>query len=111
MNSRAVIFDMDGLILDTEPFYRHAWQEAVRLLGHRLGDDTFQSFSGRSDADAEAALLQALGPHFPLGEFQRSWPELWHEAVAAREVPVKSGIRELLGTLRSRFGIAPSLPQ
>jgi beta-phosphoglucomutase-like phosphatase (HAD superfamily) len=58
MRSRGVILDMDGLMLDTEPFYKRAWQEAVRRLGHELSDETFRSFSGRSDADSEAALLE-----------------------------------------------------
>jgi beta-phosphoglucomutase-like phosphatase (HAD superfamily) len=55
MRSHGVILDMDGLMLDTGPFYQRAWQAAVRELGHELSDQTFRSFSGKSDADSEAA--------------------------------------------------------
>ncbi len=113
MLSRGVILDMDGLMLDTEPFYQRAWQEAVRRLGYELGDETFRSFSGKSDADSEAALLEELGPRFPLCEFQAVWPDLWHEEVRTRGVPTKPGIPNLLTTLRQhRFptAVATSSP-
>lgn len=91
-------------MLDTEPFYERAWQEAVRGLGYELRDETFRSFSGKSDADSEAALLKELGPRFPLREFQVNWPELWYREVRARGVPTKPGIPNLLATLR-RHGV------
>jgi HAD superfamily hydrolase (TIGR01509 family) len=100
MRNSGVILYMDGLMLDTEPFYQRAWQEAVRRLGHELSDQTFRSFSGISDADSEAALLEQLGPRFPLSEFQATWPELWHEEVQARGVPIKPGIPNLLKILQ-----------
>lgn len=102
--SRGVILDMDGLMLDTEPLYQRAWQEAVRRLGHELDDATYHSFTGLADADAEAALLAALGPRFPLATFQASWPALWDEEVRARGVAVKPGIPELLEAL-DRHGL------
>jgi HAD superfamily hydrolase (TIGR01509 family) len=113
MGSRGVILDMDGLMLDTEPFYKRAWQEAVRRLGHELSDETFRSFSGRSDADSEAALLEELGPDFPLREFQVTWPEFWYREVRARGVPTKPGIPNLLETLRQHgvpIAVATSSP-
>ena len=35
LNPRAVIFDMDGLLLDSEPLYRVTWQTAAADLGFR----------------------------------------------------------------------------
>jgi HAD superfamily hydrolase (TIGR01509 family) len=104
---------MDGLMLDTEPFYKRAWQRAVEQLGHDLSDETFRSFAGKSDADSEAALLEHLGPSFPLLAFQAIWPALWLEEVRARGIPVKLGIRGLLDTLRRHnvpAGVATSSP-
>jgi HAD superfamily hydrolase (TIGR01509 family) len=100
VTAQGVILDMDGLMLDTGPFYKSAWQEAVRRLGYRLSDEVFRSFSGKSDADSEAALLAELGPRFPLRRFQATWPELWQEEVRASGVPTKPGIPRLLETLR-----------
>jgi beta-phosphoglucomutase-like phosphatase (HAD superfamily) len=35
LNIRAVLLDIDGLMLDPEPVYRRAWQSAA--AGHRIG--------------------------------------------------------------------------
>jgi HAD superfamily hydrolase (TIGR01509 family) len=113
LRSRGVILDMDGLLLDTEPCYQGAWQEAVRRLGHELSDELFRSFSGKSDADSEAALLAELGPRFPLARFQAIWPGLFHEEVRSRGVSTKPGIRLLLEALRERrvpMAVATSSP-
>ena len=105
---------MDGLLLDTEPVYRRAWQAAARRFGYRLDDDGYRALIGMSDADAEVALVDMLGPQFPLAEFQAAWPELWHEEVRERGIVIKPGIRGLLDALQQRgvpVGVATSSPE
>ena len=38
IRTEAVIFDMDGVIFDTEPLYKLAWQAAALELGFELED-------------------------------------------------------------------------
>lgn len=102
MSVRAVIFDMDGLMLDTEPIYKRAWQGAAHELGYALDDDTFHSFSGSSDQDAEAALFRGLGSDFPLARFRTLWPAALESEIRTHGVVAKPGVRNLLATLSDR---------
>ena len=58
LSRRAVVFDMDGLMLDTEPIYRRAWQRAAGELGHPIDDATYLRFVGRRDEDCECILRE-----------------------------------------------------
>ena len=100
----AVIFDMGGLLLDTEPFYLRAWQRAARQLGRKLAEETFRGYSGKSDADAEDALREHFGASFPIDAFRSLWPALWHAEVQERPIAAKTGIGELLEAVR-RSGV------
>ena len=91
MNLQAVILDMDGLMLDTEPLYKRAWQRAARHVGFEISDELCTSFSGKSDRDSEEALLQELGPGFPLSRFQALWPNLWHREAHTHGVQPRAG--------------------
>ena len=55
MSISAVIFDMDGLMLDTEPIYKHAWQRAAANLGYDLDDDFCLTLVGRDPSGAKAS--------------------------------------------------------
>jgi beta-phosphoglucomutase-like phosphatase (HAD superfamily) len=63
---QAVIFDMDGLILDSEVVYRTAWQQSAAELGYRMSDDLYTSFAGRRTVECEAILFETYGSKFPL---------------------------------------------
>ena len=63
---------MDGLMLDTEPLYKRAWQEAARECGYQLTDEFYLTLIGRPTEDCERDLVSAFGATFPLAEFQRS---------------------------------------
>jgi HAD superfamily hydrolase (TIGR01509 family) len=91
----AFVFDMDGLMLDTEPIYRASWQRAAAELGWEITDHGYEVFLGRRTEDAEAELVRIFGPTFPIDRFHDRWPVLWHE-IAAQGLPVKPGTHELL---------------
>src|SRR3954469_5757876 len=60
----AVIFDMDGLMLDTERVARIMWKRAALDLGCPISDELYASTLGRDARDTEVILVNALGPTF-----------------------------------------------
>ena len=98
----AVIFDMDGLMLDTEPVYRSAWVQTAAECGYELTDDLYWRTIGRTRADSEQLLVAEFGPAFPMDEFRLRCRT--REATAFATVPMqkKHGLDELLALLDSR---------
>lgn len=106
----AFVFDMDGLMLDTEPIYRASWQQTAAELGREITDEGYETFLGRRTEDAEAELARQFGPTFPMDRFHDRWPVVWHE-IAARGLTVKPGVHELLAFAEERrlpLGLATS---
>jgi HAD superfamily hydrolase (TIGR01509 family) len=97
----AVIFDMDGLILDTEPLYRRVWQAAAGECGYRLSDAYFLRLVGRRSADCRRMLLEDFGPQFPL-ERVLDCARRHHKRAFNGPIPLKSGLIELLDDLDRR---------
>jgi hypothetical protein len=87
---------MDGLMLDTEPLYKAAWQEAASLLGYELDDRSYLNLVGRSTHDSERELLRNFGTSFPVAEFRSRWSALWRLRVAHTGIPPKPGLLEFL---------------
>ena len=92
----ALVFDMDGLMLDTEPIYRHAWQCAGGELGYTLDDEFYETLVGRPNPDCEAILVRKFGAGFPLEAFRARWPMLWRSRADAHGINTKPGLLELL---------------
>ena len=107
MRFAGVIFDMDGLMLDTEPIYRASWQRAAAELGREITDEGYEIFLGRRTEDAEADLARIFGASFPIDRFHDRWPLLWHE-IAAAGLAVKPGVRALLD-LADAHGVPTAL--
>ncbi len=55
---KAILFDMDGLIFDTESIYRQSWQFAGAEQGLQITDDTYQQFIGVQDPECERILAE-----------------------------------------------------
>src|SRR5690349_15931431 len=102
MKVSGVIFDMDGLMVNTEPLYQVAWQQAARENGYEINESLYASFVGRPTQACESILLEAFGSTFPLQEFQQRWPVLWREEVTRVGVAVKPGLVELLDDVEAR---------
>jgi beta-phosphoglucomutase len=90
------IFDMDGLVLDTEPTYFAAWQQAVEKMGYQLPPDAFKIVSGYHYHQVEAQLKTWLGQDFNLQDFKQLGTSYWRKHVRKHGIAIKPGVIELL---------------
>lgn len=98
----AVIFDMDGLIFDTEPLYRNAWQRAAAQLGFDLTDAIYLRLIGLGRAGSERVLSAEFGATFSPEKFRSLCKTIEREVLAATPPAEKPGFRALLNFLRSQ---------
>lgn len=57
----ACLFDLDGLLLDTEPLHARAWQQATAQFGLQLGPSQLLALRGRRRIDCAELVRQWLG--------------------------------------------------
>jgi len=106
-----VIFDMDGLMVDTERIARIAWQEASRAAGYEMSDAVFALMIGRSKRDSGELMRAHLGPGFDFERIHAATGIVFEKIVERDGLPLKPGVRELLDDLSERkipLGVATS---
>jgi HAD superfamily hydrolase (TIGR01509 family) len=99
---RAVVFDMDGLMLDTEPIARSAWEQAMSEWGRVIPEPVYLSVVGRSRRAVQEIFLEALGPDLPIEAISERVQALLEETFTRDGVPVKHGLVELLSALERK---------
>jgi HAD superfamily hydrolase (TIGR01509 family) len=99
----AAIFDMDGLLIDSERAIMQAWLSVTSALGLALTQQEYVPVIGRSANESAAILRSRLGA----GAFDRAFAEVQHHLTSAppeRLFPPKPGAQEILLKLRT-FGV------
>jgi HAD superfamily hydrolase (TIGR01509 family) len=104
---QAVIFDMDGTLIDTEAAHRRAFAETGLALGWPLSDELLLSMVGIHRDENERMLAARLGPDFPLAQFYADSDALF-EAAADTGIPLRPGATLLLEHL-AQSGIPMAL--
>ena len=95
MAVKAVIFDMDGLMFDTERLARDAWRQAMAEHGYMLSDDVYLRAVGRTVHGACGVFVDALGPDLPIEAVEASKARRLRRLLLPRP-PVKPGLDVLL---------------
>ena len=96
---KAVIFDMDGLMFDTERLWDTLWEPACKELGLPLPPD-MAKFQAGGRGLAGDNLRRHVAQYIP-GDPQKVLDKVWQLADErfAQGVPCKPGLKELLSTL------------
>lgn len=99
--SRAFIFDMDGLLFDTENLGVRASIEVGRALGYPIDRDLVMKVIGVTHAACEATYSAAI-PNFDGTLFFPAFGRWMQETIQKEGLGVKTGARELLSFLREK---------
>ena len=100
---KAVIFDMDGLMFDTERLWDTLWEPTCRALGLEMPQDLEAFFTGGRGL-AGVKLNEHIQKFFLQADPQVIVEKIWElaEQRFAQGVPCKPGLAELLETLEEK---------
>lgn len=96
---QAVIFDMDGLMFDTERIGLDAFRHAARLHGYEDTQGTFLKMIGRNVQDADQIMREDFGESFPIADVRVGRAEYLENIRKTSGIPMKVGLLELLSFL------------
>ena len=109
----AVLFDMDGLMVDTEPLARRAWERVVAPYGATMTDDLYDRMLGRRTIESAQLVLDELGLPVSLETLvERKTAEFLSRLDDG--VPVMPGLFALLDEVERRglpWAVATSTPR
>ncbi len=102
----AVIFDMDGVIVDSEPLHERAFLEIFAELGYAANHGiAFRDYYGRSDRALWEDFIERHHPPPPLAELIARKQDRLME-ILARERPIFPGVMDLIRKLAPRYRLA-----
>ncbi|HEY1751907.1 MAG TPA: HAD family phosphatase [Caulobacteraceae bacterium] len=94
----AVIFDMDGLLFDTEALWQEALLSAAAEAGHEVTGEIYSGSIGVRRSQCRGLFLSHFGEDFLFDDFHASWTRhFW--LVADNKLALKPGALELLEIL------------
>ncbi len=96
------VFDMDGLLIDTERLGMKAWQQAFEERDFHFDEALYLQTIGRTRKESGEVYLSALGRDFPYDELRQLRKEIVIAWVEQDGVPLKPGSTELLEYCRSK---------
>ncbi len=96
----AVIFDMDGLLFDTEKLCMEMWQAVGEKEGIDFSDELFYKCIGRNNKDTKEIVLDSLGRDFPYDDFRKRASEAMRDVMEKLGPPKKKGLDELFSFLK-----------
>ena len=96
---QAVVFDMDGLLVDTESQVLASMRVAAEMHGRDLPFATFQRMVGLPAAASDLILAEHFGADFDLDAWRDAMRSHFTAAMAAGAVALKAGVVEILDRL------------
>ena len=97
---KAILFDMDGVIFDSERAIKECWKEVAEKHGFGGIDEVYVQVIGVNSDFARQAFLDFYGEDFDYDELVKERRELYFSRYSGGKLPLKPGVFELLGWLK-----------
>ncbi len=109
-NSRikAVLFDLDGTLTDTEKYYQVAWPKALEHFGYEVKEGLALEFRSLGRPFAPLRFKEVYGEDFDYDKVREYRKQLIEDIIRENGIQLKPGAREILSYLRER-GILTAL--
>jgi len=100
MRCRAVIFDVDGVLVDSYRAHLEAWQRLAAHLGLTMSEREFASMFGRRNREI---IRRHWGRHVPDDRVEEygDWKEVQYREILQADFPAMDGARELVDALKA----------
>ena len=102
MARRAMIFDLDGTLVDTNAAHVEAWHEAFAVHGHDVPTERIVAEVGKGGDQLVPAIVGPEGERTQGEGLRRVHGEAFERIARQRTFHVFPGVRELLAELRRR---------
>lgn len=107
METKAVIFDMDGVIFDSERAVYNCWLELAAKYNITDIETIYMRCIGVNSVMTRQIFIDYYGEDFPFDEYNAEFSKNYHERYDNGRLPMKPGIRELLISLKeNKYKIA-----
>lgn len=97
-----VIFDMDGLMFDTERVYYKGWTEATKKQGYEMTWELYTKIVARNSRYIEKVLKEHLGETLPYEAIYDEKSAICDAIIAKEGLIKKEGLIELLDFLEEK---------
>lgn len=114
MQYQAIVFDMDGVIFDTERLVIEFWKEVAKKHNIPNVEHTCIQCLGTNRVRTREIFLENYGADFPFDPYRAEVTELFNTHYKGVPLPTKPGVRELLSYLQEqdiKVGLASSTAQ
>ena len=108
---RAVVFDMDGVLFDTEVVCMKSWTAIAARRGLPMMEEVFPKCIGLNANDSRQVVLEAYGEDFDYPVFRQETAEWFRNYIEENGLPIKPGVHRLLDWLKEngyQIGLASS---
>ena len=97
---QCVVFDMDGVLFDSEALVLRSWEQTAEIHGIPDVREVCLRCLGTNAAESRRLFLEKYGADFPYDTYKAEMSARYWENVGEGKLELKPGVREILDALR-----------